>query len=155
MTEKKKRASVLYHPSHIKIVAYLGEKTDNGATDEEIAAAIGCHPRSVQNWKKKYPEFAEACLESKRRKNDIVESSLYRRARGYTWTEKRVITNPDGSKRKESIEREVPPDTTACIFWLKNRAPDNWKDVNRQEHSGPDGAAIAVKILKGVSMDDL
>jgi hypothetical protein len=25
----------------------------------------------------------------------------------------------------------VPPDTTACIVWLKNRQPDRWRDRRR------------------------
>jgi hypothetical protein len=29
------------------------------------------------------------------------------------------------------------PDTTACIFWLKNRRPDRWRDVHKHEHGGP------------------
>jgi hypothetical protein len=27
----------------------------------------------------------------------------------------------------------VPPDTTACIFWLKNRDPQHWRDVQQME----------------------
>ena len=29
----------------------------------------------------------------------------------------------------------VPPDTTAAIFWLKNRDPARWRDAWQVEHS--------------------
>ena len=35
-----------------------------------------------------------------------------------------------------------PPDTTACIFWLKNRQPALWRDKVQQELSGPDGQPL-------------
>ena len=28
----------------------------------------------------------------------------------------------------------VPPDVTACIFWLKNRDPEHWRDSQQLEH---------------------
>jgi hypothetical protein len=28
----------------------------------------------------------------------------------------------------------VPPDVTACIFWLKNRDPTAWRDAQLLEH---------------------
>jgi len=36
----------------------------------------------------------------------------------------------------EEKTKEVAPDTTAQIFWLKNRRPDKWKDKQDIEHSG-------------------
>lgn len=32
--------------------------------------------------------------------------------------------------------KEVIPDTTAQIFWLKNRKPNEWRDKQQVEHSG-------------------
>lgn len=34
------------------------------------------------------------------------------------------------------VEKEVPPDTTAAIFWLKNRKPEEWRDKHETELSG-------------------
>jgi hypothetical protein len=28
----------------------------------------------------------------------------------------------------------IPPDVTACIFWLKNRDPQHWRDSQQLEH---------------------
>jgi hypothetical protein len=30
---------------------------------------------------------------------------------------------------------DVPPDTTAAIFWLKNKDPAHWRDAWQVEHS--------------------
>jgi hypothetical protein len=34
------------------------------------------------------------------------------------------------------VTKEVQPDTTAEIFWLKNRKPETWRDKKDIEHSG-------------------
>jgi hypothetical protein len=44
---------------------------------------------------------------------------------------KKIIEIVDGQqqvKRVEETERELAPDVTACIFWLKNRQPQLWRD---------------------------
>ena len=41
---------------------------------------------------------------------------------------------------RAKTREHVPPDTTACIFWLKNRRKDEWRD--RQEHTGADGTPL-------------
>ena len=33
-----------------------------------------------------------------------------------------------------ALRRHVPPDTTAAIFWLKNRDPARWRDAWQLEH---------------------
>ena len=63
---------------------------------------------------------------------------------GWKITEKKVIQNPDGSKRMEITEKEIPPDTTALIFWLKNRRPQEWRDKHEQEITGKDGTPLPV-----------
>jgi hypothetical protein len=40
------------------------------------------------------------------------------------------------------FEQHYPPDTVACIFWLKNRRPDLWRDKVGLEHTGPGGGPI-------------
>jgi hypothetical protein len=53
----------------------------------------------------------------------------------------------------------VPPDTTAAIFWLKNRRPQAWRDVKAVEHthkhvhelSDEELAAIAAGSREGAS----
>ena len=57
-----------------------------------------------------------------------VASRLYNRAIGYSCKATKFATS-DGriTDQKEYIEH-YPPDTTAAIFWLKNRQPEKWRD---------------------------
>jgi hypothetical protein len=99
---------------------------------------------TIQVWINQYPEFSEALKEGKAPADAKVEKSLYQRAIGYKYTEKKVIQLPDGTIRKEVTEKEVAPDVTAQIFWLKNRLPDEWRDKSNLEHSGPGGTPIPI-----------
>ena len=47
---------------------------------------------------------------------------------------------------KRPSVKYYPPDSTALIFWLKNRKPKDWRD--KIEHSGPDGGPLTVQIVK-------
>jgi len=117
------------HPS------LAGAASAEGKTNQEIAAALGIAVGTLWNWEKEYPEFLSAIKEGKRLADDEVEKSLYRRAVGEKVKEKKTITMPDGEIRKEVTERHVA-DTTAQIFWLKNRRPKEWRDKQDIEHSG-------------------
>ena len=43
------------------------------------------------------------------------------------------------------IRKFYAPDTTACIFWLKNRRPEAWRDKVETELSGPNGGPLETK----------
>lgn len=62
-----------------------------------------------------------------------VENALLKRALGYEYMEERVeISEKDGRKVIQTT-KTVPPDTTAQIFWLKNRRPDKWRDKPEEQ----------------------
>ncbi len=93
-------------------------------TDADIAKNIGITPKTLIDWKKKHPEIANA-LKVGRDVVDIqVENALLKRALGYTVTE--YIVDENG--KKKAIKKEIAPDVTAMIFWLKNRRPREWRD---------------------------
>lgn len=100
----------------------------NGLTDEQIAHNIGIRTSTLYEWKKKYVEFAEALKKSKEVADLEVENALYKRATGYTVIETKVIESDKDGKKTETITKHIPPDTTAQIFWLKNRKPNEWRD---------------------------
>lgn len=87
-----------------------------GATDKEMADFFGVGEKTLNNWKLEYPEFLQSLKEGKILSDARVSQALYTRATGY-----------------EKNDRHYPPDTTACIFWLKNRQPDKWRDKTEQE----------------------
>lgn len=99
----------------------------NGKTDAQIAEVIGIHPQTLRRWKGRFPAFVEALKESKQKADSLVEASLYRRATGYYHPEEKLFVVGGKIKRVEVL-RHYPPDTTAAIFWLKNRQPKAWRD---------------------------
>ena len=64
-----------------------------------------------------------------------VERSLYQRANGYNYEAVKIFM-PAGSKQPVVVHyiEHIPPDVTAGMFWLKNRDPDNWRDVQNVDH---------------------
>jgi len=96
----------------------------DGWTDRKIAKLLGVTERTVNRWKKDYPEFCQALKKGKVLADDAVERSLFQRATGYTVPEVKVLA--DGTKIP--ILRHYPPEVLACIFWLKNRRPEQWRE---------------------------
>lgn len=105
-----------------------------GLTDEDIAKNIGIHVATLYEWKNKYSDIAEALTYGKQEADAIVENALYKRAVGYDYEEvtKELRINPETKEREmvvtKIVTKNVIPDTTAQIFWLKNRKQDMWRD---------------------------
>ena len=106
-----------------------------GATDMEMAAFFEVAVSTFYKWKHDYPDFSEAQRVAKEAADNRVERSLYNRAVGYTFETEKVFQYQGDIVRATTLEH-VPPETTACIFWLKNRRKEQWRDVQRHEHGG-------------------
>lgn len=104
----------------------------DGLYNCQISENMGITPKTLEVWKKKFPEINEALKRGREVVDFHVENALIKRALGYTTT--RYIIDSDGSKK--AIQEEVPPDTTACIFWLKNRKTSKWHDRKNVEIEG-------------------
>lgn len=116
-----------------------------GATDAQLADFFEVSVSTINLWKVQHPEFSESIKVPKDEADLRVEQSLYRRAMGYEHDEVdiRVV---GGEVVQTPIRKYYPPDSTALIFWLKNRKPKDWRD--KIEHSGPDGGPLTVQIVK-------
>jgi hypothetical protein len=124
-----------------------------GGTDEQIAEMLGVSVDSITRWKQKHPDFCGALKLGKDEADDRVERSLFERATGYSHPDVHV-SNFQGDITLTPITKQYPPDTTAGIFWLKNRRPKEWRD--RQELTGAGGEPLmpkpdAVEIAKRVA----
>jgi hypothetical protein len=105
-----------------------------GATDIEIADFFEIHVATLYRWKAQYEEFCEALKSGKTAADERVERSLYHRATGYTFEAVKIFMPAGADNPVYAPYREhVAPDPTACIFWLKNRRPDEWRD--RHDHT--------------------
>lgn len=109
-------------------LALLEDWARNGLTDEQIAHNMNCATGTLYEWKKLYPEIAKALKKGKEVVDAQVENALLKRALGYEYTEEKVeISDKDGRKVIQ-IVRHVAPDTTAQIFWLRNRRRGRWSN---------------------------
>lgn len=117
----------------------------DGLTEEQIAKNIGISVKTLYNWKTKQLLIFQAIKKGKEVVDFEVENALLKRALGYNATVlkhlkvKKTEYNTEGYKisEKEEIveiydEVHIPADTTAQIFWLKNRKPDIWREKQRE-----------------------
>lgn len=139
----------VYKAEYVKIAAKLYEL---GATDYEVAQAFEVSEGTIRNWQAKHIEFSTAAKNGKTLNDDRVERSLYHKAVGYTFTSEKVFQFQGQIVRAQTVEH-VPPDTTAAIFWLKNRRKEDWRD--RQELSGPNGGPLQILDMSRVSEEKL
>lgn len=109
-----------------------------GYTNAEIAEAFGIHVSTLCDWKNTYPELSEAIKEGSEVIDIQVAQSLFKRTQGYMVIEEKNEESENGIK-KTVAEKHIPPDTTAMIFWLKNRQPKQWRDKQEVDHSSSDG----------------
>lgn len=119
----------------------------DGLTDDQIAKNMGIAVKTLYEWKQKYSEFSNALKRGKEVVDILVENALLKRALGYSYDE---ITYEQGIETKR-VTKQVAPDTTAQIFWLKNRRPKSWRDKQEVENT------VAIDklddILKGIKDD--
>lgn len=132
----------------------LIEHCENGADLRGLAEFLGCGLTTVKTIKKEYPKFQELVSEANKVADEMVESCLYKRAIGYdaeeTITEERV--SEDGSAQTtyvRKVKKHIPPDTTAQIFWLKNRMKDKWRD--QQDFNLDTNQPIHINIMRDES----
>jgi hypothetical protein len=149
-----------YDPGRVLPIARAMAKL--GATDQELAIALQVSITTISLWARTHKEFLKAIKPAKRTADDRVEQSLYRRANGYEFDSEDLIpydhittvtrTGADGKPEEVTIRekrvlheptvKKVPPDTTAAIFWLKNRRKDRWRDFKATELSTPPGRPL-------------
>jgi hypothetical protein len=121
-----------------------------GATDAELATFFEVATSTVALWKVQYQEFSDALKASKDELDEKVEQSLFRRAMGYEYDET-SMKEVNGELVEVRVRKVFPPDTTAMIFWLKNRQSAKWRDRVDKTISGPDGGPVQVQKIELVA----
>jgi hypothetical protein len=116
-----------------------------GATDKELANFFEVSEQTLNTWKTKYPEFLASLKAGKEHADATVAERLFQRATGYSHPEVHICTIQN-EVVMTPITKHYPPDTTAAIFWLKNRRPDNWRDKTERE--------VTVKVRTEEMSDD-
>lgn len=126
-----------YKPEYVEVAKVLCEA---GATDTELAKYFDVDVRTFYRWRLEHADFRQAIKTGKDANDERVIRSLHERATGYTYTEKQVhkvkISQFEETLEIIEVEKFVPPDPTAMIFWLKNRKPTEWREKTIQEVTG-------------------
>lgn len=104
-----------------------------GLSDEQIFGdKMHVGKTTFYSWVKRFPNFADAIKKGREAPAEIA-NSLKNVCMGFYVYEEEAIQNPDGTFRKKKIKRYIPPNTTAIIYALNNRDPDNWSNKHREE----------------------
>ncbi|RXZ84169.1 transposase [Paenibacillaceae bacterium] len=134
----------------------------DGLTDEQIADNMGVKRQTLYEWKNRFPDISDALKKGKEVVDRHVENALLKRALGYQYDEvtkeSDKMIDPESGQLKtvmvktKRVTKEVHGDTTAQIFWLKNRRPDGWRDKQEIGHSG---SVDVNNPLQGLTTDEL
>lgn len=123
----------LYRSNYAKMAKMLCAR---GATDKELAEAFDVSTNTILYWQTAHPEFGDAIRSGKCEVFDpLVERALAQRALGYA-VDVEEVKVVQGQLVRVTVRKHFPPETAACVFWLKNRMGDKWKDSHTHEHIG-------------------
>ena len=135
----------------------------DGLTDEQIASNMGIGYSTLQTWKSKYQDIQDTLKRGKEVVDIQVENALLKRALGYSYdevTRERVLDYDQSTGQvvgshmeiTKTVKKEAQGDTTAQIFWLKNRRPEQWRD---KRDVSVEGEISTNNPFKGLSTDEL
>ena len=113
----------LYNPEH---ASRARELCARGATNPDLAGRFGVARSTVDLWIATHPEFAEAVQQGRDMADACAVESLFTRVTGYTHQAEKIFLHR-GEPRTASYTVHVPPETRACLFWLRNRRPEDWR----------------------------
>ena len=108
----------------------------NGLTNEEMARSMGVHRATLQRWIVDHSDICDAIKRGRLLACEAIENALFRKATGMVLEdtveeykgELRDGRPSNGTVTKRTVRRQVPPDTAAAIFYLKNRMPERYSD---------------------------
>lgn len=124
----------------------LGAWARDGLTNEQIAANIGISRKTLQEWCVKYSDIRDTLKRNKAIIDAQVENALLKRALGYTYTEVKTVESAKGTVTTTTV-KEVAPDVTAGIFWLKNRQRPKWGDKQVEKTESEENQSITFEIM--------
>ncbi|MDH1341898.1 terminase [Ectopseudomonas oleovorans] len=116
-----------------------------GATDKELADFFAVDEATINRWKVAHPHFCESLKAGKQIADAEVADKLFQRATGYEHKAVKIVADAKtGAEHQVEYVERYAPDTTAIIFWLKNRRPDLWRDRIDNTLSGPNGGPVPI-----------
>lgn len=133
-----------------KLILIEGRARD-GLTDVQIAHNMGITAKTLYEWKKKYGEICESLKRGKEVVDRQVENALLKRAIGYEYEEISEKYEDGIMTERKVTKKQVVPDTTAQIFWLKNRKPEQWRDKRVVDDSSPEKSVELIRNMQTIA----
>lgn len=122
----------------------------DGLTDEQIAGNMGVSRSTLNSWKDKYPDILDALKKGKEIVDRQVENALLKRALGYEYEEIKEKYEFGELSERTVTKKQVVPDTTAQIFWLKNRKPKDWRDKQERLDNTAEDNDMVKQFVEGM-----
>lgn len=120
-----------WHDGFIHLVSQM---TLVGANQTQVARLLGVAHDTISAWMRDKPGFSEAIKQARENADLEVEDALRKRALGFEHASEKIFCTKDGDIVRANCTVKYPPDSTAALFWLKNRHPVRWR-----EQVAPDG----------------
>ena len=98
-----------------------------GATNALLAERFEVSRSTIDNWIASIPDFSDAVRKGREVADGAVVSALYARAVGQQHKVTRAFCH-DGKPITVDVTVDLPPDVRACMFWLRNRLPQQWRE---------------------------
>ena len=134
---------------NLELLPKIFKWASEGIREIGIANNLGIRQETLINWKKEHPELVETLKEGKEQAIVKVENSLYKRANGFKYKEKKVVVNGN-NPHEEVVTKYVIPDVAAQTFILKNRLPEEYKDRQSVDVTGE---GLLVKLINTVESE--
>lgn len=126
----------------------------DGLTDEQIAGNMGVSRSTLNSWKDRYPDILDALKKGKEIVDRQVENALLKRALGYEYEEIKEKYEFGELSERTVTKKQVAPDTTAQIFWLKNRKPKDWRDKQERLDNTTEDNDMVKQFVEGMKQHD-
>lgn len=133
-----------------KLILLEGWARD-GLTDMQIAEKIGISKQTFYEWKKKYTDFSDSLKKGKDVVDRQVENALLKKALGYEYEEISEKYEMGILTERKVTRKQVVPDTTAQIFWLKNRKTEEWRDKRVVDDNSSDRADQLIQNMQTIA----
>jgi DNA-binding CsgD family transcriptional regulator len=100
----------------------------NGATEQQIAKTFGITRQTFYKYKNENVDIFNAIKKGRMSLVDDLKGTLIRKAKGFSYTEKKIIKENGFVVREEIYTKSSLPDVAALNLLLKNYDKENWSN---------------------------
>jgi hypothetical protein len=110
--------------------------------NDDLADMFEVDPATIADWIANFPDFAAALKQGREIADATAAERLFQRAIGFSHEVEKVVQS-GGKPVTVKYTEHYPPDTTALIYWLKNRQRGWWRDKPEPESDTGSNEALA------------